>query len=600
MILPGFLVFLLFLSAVPLAGSVCLGRRPERLFAAGLLANGLLFYAACAVNLCDAGFYAIFAGNLALCVPAALKLIKDPGAFRRFLTPAVRVFYLFLAAGFLLALREHLLWWDEFSHWSAAAKLLFARGKLNCALAAQLEHASYPPGLPVLDVLVGKCFVGAGFRDFMPRFAIRTAKTCVFLIPFGDAPKRPSFRECAAGMLIFWLVSSIFFRDGNYTCESDSILGVFFAAAVYVVMRHDRSVRDDLLLALLLAWLILVKKAGTGFAAMTLVLYAVRWIADRKSGAKRPVWSALVVLGAPFLIQASWSLLLKLHQTPIIFPVGKITPRGIWRLVRYGEPDYGWEIAALFGRQLLAEAPILAAVAAGLFLYRRRAEDRPRRDGDLCWFLPLALAVYMASLFLTYMFIFNSYQAHKLVSFRRYMHGFLVMPAGVLLMLAFSGSGGGKARRILTSYPAMALVLAGVAGFYVFEELCAYRIAKLWIRDKVAIEEKCGGVLRAPGGRFAVVTDGGGGIYHFIFRYEFGDNFAGETLLPPREPDEPYICPPAAELAEKFRPVRHVLFVRPRPGLAQEYAELWETPPEFGSDFTLFEVTPQGKLRPVR
>ena len=62
-----------------------------------------------------------------------------------------------------------------------------------------LGHASYPPGLAVLDTLVHKCFVGTEFRDFMPRFAVRAAKCCVFLLPFGDAPRRKSWRECAAG-----------------------------------------------------------------------------------------------------------------------------------------------------------------------------------------------------------------------------------------------------------------------------------------------------------------------------------------------------------------------------------------------------------------
>ena len=605
MILPGFLIFVLFLSAIPLAGSVCLKLRPERSFAAGLLFNGLLVYAACAANLCDAGFYAILAGNLALYLPAVAALRRDRRAFERFLTPGVGAFYLFLAAGLLLALREHLLWWDEFSHWAAAAKLLFRQGRLNCAQGRLLEHASYPPGLPVLDVLVNKCFLGAGFRDFLPRFAVRAARLCVFLIPFGDAPKRPSFRECSAWMLIFWFAAGYLFRDGNFTCESDCILGVFFAGAVYVTMRHDRSIRDDLLLALLLAWLFLVKKAGMGFAVMTLILYAARWVADRKSGAtpKRPVWSALVVTAAPFLAQASWSLLLKLHRTPIVFPVGKISPKGIYRMLRYGEPEYAREIAARFGLEFFHNLPIFVVVigfAAGILLYRRSAENRPRRDGDLLWFVPLALAAYMTTLFLTYIFIFNSEQAHRLVSFRRYMHGFLIMPLLVLLMLACSGGVKGKVRRVLASYPLIALLLIGNGVFYWYEELCAYRIAKLWIRDKAAIGESCGRILRAPGERFAVVTDGGGGIYSFIFKYEFGDSFAGETLLPPREPGEPYVLPPARELADTFRKVRHVLFVRPREGLAREYAELWEAPPEFKNDLTLFEVAPGGRLRPVR
>ena len=156
MIFAGFPVFLVFLSAIPLYAAICLKRRPERFFAAGLLSNGLLFCLACAADLAQAGFYAIFAGNLALYVPALRRVRRDPGAIRNFLTPGVAVLYLALTVGFLLATGEHFIYWDEYSHWGSSARLLFAYGRLNCAFPRLLDHASYPPGLPVLDTLVHK------------------------------------------------------------------------------------------------------------------------------------------------------------------------------------------------------------------------------------------------------------------------------------------------------------------------------------------------------------------------------------------------------------------------------------------------------------
>ena len=170
MLFAGFVLFLLFLSAAPFYGTMCLKRRPERLFAAGLLLNGLVFYLFCAANLCGVGFYVLFAANLALYVPSALELRRRPGAIKEFFTPAVGVLYASLTVGFLLSLREHPVWWDEFSHWASSAKFLFKYGKLNCEFPRLLGHASYPPGLAVLDTLVHKCFVGTGFCDFMPRF----------------------------------------------------------------------------------------------------------------------------------------------------------------------------------------------------------------------------------------------------------------------------------------------------------------------------------------------------------------------------------------------------------------------------------------------
>ena len=601
MIAAGFLLFVLFLGAIPFLGAVCFKFRPERLFAAGLLANALLFYVACAVNLCNAGVYVILAGNLALYVPAAAALRKERRALREFLTPGVIVFYMMLALAFLTAVFEHPLWWDEFSHWCSSAKFLFEYGTLNCAQGGLLHHASYPPGLPVLDTLVHKCFVGMPFRDFMPRFAIRTALLTLFTLPLGDMRRAP-FRECLAAMLVLFLVAVV--RGAAWTCESDCILGCLFAAAVYVVMRHDRSVRDDLLLALLLAWLVLVKKAGTGFAVMTLVLYVVRWIADRKSGEtpKRPVWSFLVVLGAPFLVLASWSLLLKLHQTPIVFPVGKITPGGIRRLVFYGDPARGREIGRLFVESLRGELSVFAVAALLLVVCLRVGDDRVRRKGDLCWFLPLALAVYLASLFLTYVYIFTPDEAYRMASFSRYLNGFMLMPLIALAMLLFTGTLRERLPyRPVVAYAVIALVSIRLGALYYVANFCGNRVTRRWPEERAALAARFGGVLRAPEERFAVVSSRGGGLYFHMFRNEFAHRFVGEALLLPAEPGRPQE-PTPDELRRRFLELgaRHVLVLHPYEALARDYAALWESPPELETDYTIFEVTPEGRLRPLR
>jgi hypothetical protein len=597
---PGFPIFLAFLSAIPFYGAVCRNRRPERLFAAGLLLNWLIFYAACAAGLCRAGFYALFAANLALYVPALAKLRKDAGALRRFLTPGVLTVYLALTACFILAAGEHFVTWDEYSHWGAAAKLLFERGKLNCELPGLLEHASYPPGLPVLDVLVHRCFVGAPFREFIPRFAVRSAQICVFAVAFGGPGEPKSFRQCLAGMLLFRVFCALLFLYTAFSCESDCILGVVFAAAVYVTMRHDRSRRDDLLLAMLLAALFLIKKAGTGFAVMVQLLYAVRWLADRFGGdkAKRPILSALAVLAAPFAIQLSWSLLLKLHHTPIVFPVGRISPERICRLLRYGEPAYCRDVAKLFFGHLAVQLIPFAAAFGGIVWYRAAAADRPRRTGDLFWFLPLALTVFLGSLFMTYMFIFREFQALRLVSFERYVNGFSIMPVVLLTMLVFSGGMKGVLKAVPTSYPAIVAATLLVCGLHQNEN---FRIstwfARPFPRERAELEARYA-VMRDGNARFTAISGTGEGMYKFMLRYAYEERFAGEVLIPTPEGERD--CS-ATELREEFfGRARYVLVVHPHESLKTKYAEIWEEPPVFEGTSTLFEVTPEKRLRAVR
>ncbi len=592
----GYLIFLAFLSAIPFAGAVCLKYRPERTFAAGLLFNGLVYYFACALGLSVAGFYAILAGNLALYVPALLKLRKERAAIRAFLTPAVAVLYLTMTVGFALALREQLLWWDEFSHWASSAKLLFRCGGLNCKYPGLLGHASYPPGLPVLDILVHKCFIGVEFRDFLPRFAVRAAKISIFILPLGDVSGRKTFRDSLTGMLLMWLITSFLFFGGNFTCESDCILGVVFAAAVYVVMRHDRSCEDDLFLALLLALLFLIKKAGMGFAVMTQVLYVVRWIADRRSGEapKRPVWSALVVLAAPFVMQLSWSLLLKIHHTPIVFPVGKISPGGIWRFLRYREPVYGWCVIGRFGKKLLEHLLYFAVVTGGLFWYCKAANNRPERYRDLKWFFSLTAAVFFVSLLLSYIFIFPEDRACVVASFRRYANGFLTMPLGVMLMLAISGGWGEKMRRIFTSYVVMALIVVDLGWHYYDEEKCGGRFTYKWCDEHADFDARYGGILRAPGVKFVAISNGGGGVYYQHFRYDYEDNFVDELLLGER------VTPRMVKEFIRDRKAPYVVVVQRGEPLTRDYAELWDGPPNIEHRMSLYEVAPDGRLRSVR
>lgn len=595
MMLLGFLLFALFLNAAPCWGAVCRKWRPERMFAAGLLGNGLLFYFACAFGLPRAGFYVILGANLALYLPVVLKLRRDPGAIRRFTTPAVAAFHLLLGAGFLLAVREHPTLWDEFSHWCAAPKFLFEYGTLNCAQSGLLEHASYPPGLPVLDVLVHRCFAGVPFRDFLPRFAVRTAILSVFLIPFGDAPRRKTFAECAFGMLLLWTLALLLLDFHVWSCESDCILGAVFAAAVYVALRRSENRRDDLFLALLLAWLFLIKKAGMGFAVMVQLLYCVRRLADRRDDrkAKFPTWTSLLVLAAPSLMQLSWSLLLELRHTPIIFPVGGISPAGIWRLVRYGEPAYAGEVARMFLRQLPGCLPIPAAAAAYLALYWRTGENRPRRGGDLGWFIPLAAAAFLVTLFLTYIFIFNERQALLLVSFSRYVGGFMLMPTLTAGML-FCSEPGSKRRAapVACGVAAALLVLPAAISRRAMLRDGAWTMVR-WPRLRAEIDARYGKLLRSPGTRFVAVTGTGDGVYRYILLGEYELNFAGEILAEADRPSVP-------ELERELRKARHVLFLHPPDDFAEKHAELWETPPARVATPSLYEVAPEsGLLRPV-
>ena len=306
------------------------------------------------------------------------------------------------------------------------------------------------------------------------------------------------------------------------------------------------------------------------------------------------------MLAAPFAAQLSWSLLLKIYQTRIIFPVGDISLVKVFRLIRFGEPERaGWLIPRFMGR-LPGTLWVFLIPFAGLALLRRTTDNLPRRSRDLLWFLPLALLFFTVSILLTYLFIFDDDDAQCLGSFDRYFDGFMIMPVMVWLMLVLSGLRRRYQRRIADSYLAVALLVVQLGICYRRGNANVDWKTYFWPQIRTELNARYGGILRAPGERFIAVTGTGDGLFLHMLRNEYELNVAAEIELPPRSENRPYVHPEPAELKKRFREVRHVLFLHPREGLAQEYAELWESPPEKVEDLALYEVAPDGRLRSLR
>jgi len=146
----GFISLFAMLAAVPAYFSICRKENPERITLMALLANVLLFYLFSIFHLMNVGAGIIMAVNFAFFIPVIRQLLREPAAYRRFLTPAMTVYFMLIPVLYAATYYLEFVQWDEFSHWGFASKLLFRNGRLNCELDNYLKHASYPPGIPLL------------------------------------------------------------------------------------------------------------------------------------------------------------------------------------------------------------------------------------------------------------------------------------------------------------------------------------------------------------------------------------------------------------------------------------------------------------------
>ncbi|MBP5532250.1 MAG: hypothetical protein J6Y54_09525, partial [Lentisphaeria bacterium] len=148
------------------------------------------------------------------------------------------------------------------------------------------------------------------------------------------------------------------------------------------------------------------------------------------------------------------------------------------------------------------------------------------------------------------------------------------------------------------SYPAIVAATLLVCGLHQNEN---FRIstwfARPFPRERAELEARYA-VMRDRNARFTAISGTGEGMYKFMLRYAYEERFAGEVLIPTPEGERD--CS-ATELREEFfGRARYVLVVHPHESLKTKYAEIWEEPPVFEGTFTLFEVTPEKRLRAVR
>ena len=142
----------------------------------------------------------------------------------------------------------------------------------------------------------------------------------------------------------------------------------------------------------------------------------------------------------------------------------------------------------------------------------------------------------------------------------------------------------------------MALVFVGTWIAYRCEENASGWFALNWANDRARLDARYGRILRAPGTKFVAVSGECGGQYYRMLLYEYGPRVAGEMLL--NDPEGGRVK--AEKLREFVRQAPYVLILYPQESTPREYPELWESPPGKLEPISLFEVTPEGKLRPVR
>lgn len=489
-----------------------LRREPELLWFAVVAAAGAVLYPAALAGALLPAARAVFWAGLLLVIPGLyIHLMRRPDLGRRLLAPGP---VLLLAGLVLFWLRFSgftYYMWDEFSNWGLMTKEILATNAL-LGPKTLVGVSDYPPGAALFQYFFAANTSYSEGVTYLAQFVLLTAP--LGLLFRGLSWRRWWWPGLLAGATLYFLH---LLGQGLVSLYVDTVLGVFFAMAVWAwfCLDRDRGLRLFLLPAL--AFLPLLKPTAIFFALAVAALCALDdlaggwWRRRREPLAESGphTWlpgAALVLVMAllPLLVWASWGVYARGHGLANISANAEhVKPVQVLAALSPSPTGLAAEVRAGFWQRLFkvpnanvrARHRLLNLICArmggcggprawrlilpawwllsgllflGAALLAPRGEARVRMAA-LWGGLSVLLAAYLLMLLLCYIFLFSDLEARGLYSFFRYANTFLL--AMCLLGLALLGreaagrgaeAGGGRGGRIAFWALAAGLVLLTV------------------------------------------------------------------------------------------------------------------------------------------
>ncbi len=452
-----------FLYIAGLTGSVGLlfRRRFEEALPVALLTGTLMVYLSGLFGSLLPGFYVSVA--CAAAFPALLIVLRFRArerfaeGVRAFLTPGFAIFAAIYLILFVMNFRKGLVWWDEYSHWAPAVKLLCQTNAFYCYTPSPaFGHLQYPPAFQIVEYLW--CRLSGGFAEPFLYRALGTFSLALFFPALRNLrwERRSVSAWAGAAALIAVLFLSVEPLSGWFFSRVyiDGPLGVLFAYCLAApLLDREPSAFRTVKLCAALSFLLLAKVSAVFFFAVTLVLLFALWLPQRRDALtdRRTQFGALIRAAAlvcvPLAFYASWNA--------VIASCGlSATGSSALARLRLGLQPYQKESIEAFLRALvttpLLTRPIplnfvqLTAVFAALYialgLYCRRI--LPARGMHVLTIASVAGAfAFAASLLGAYLLSFGESEATTLASYERYMNTYFtgLLTLGVMLFLYANG-----------------------------------------------------------------------------------------------------------------------------------------------------------------
>lgn len=399
----------------------------------------------------QAGAYVVLGAAAAALAGQAVLLIRDRARkpWRQIITPGCMAFFL-IALWLLISFRGYMFWeWDDFSHWGLAVKNMYIFTALPSGMAeATVTYTDYPPATTLFSWFWTQ--LSGVFNEGDAQRALNMMTLCFLLPAMKDQEwKHPGKALCMSALLFMLpLALDISIYRG---LQVDGLLGCMILYALYAwfLCDHDRFLLMNIGCTLFL--LPLVKEMGVAFAAVVLLFAAADHFVHTNRSWKNTL-KLVVLLAIPIALgKLSWDWYLKVHQVGQVWDKSVISLTGFIDVLLGRGMVYQQEVLRRFPEAFFSAERwhpghilkisyamwIILTAVGQKWIVSRCCDDQQKKRLRLGFRLLLAgMIVYLAALFVMYLFMFRSDEARKMISFDRYLSSYLLPMIGMTFLTA--------------------------------------------------------------------------------------------------------------------------------------------------------------------
>lgn len=329
---------------------------------------------------------------------------------------------------------------DEYSHWALCVKEMLRLNAMSTAPGSVDHYANYPPAMGLVQYYVQRMLVifekAGTMQEGLLYFCYNTVMVCFLMPVLKDSRwKRPGLSLAAFVTVVLTLRCVPEFPLGE-TLLIDGFLSVVFAAGFsQLLLSREIGIMECLNVCACLAFLVLSKDAGIGFAAILLLAFTFMCFGggrSRKDGLMRLV-PALAACFVPLIL---WKLHVALSGSNVMHGQTGSISELLGLFIGRDPSGYRYQIADFFVRSLFRHTYlyplfgkklpliyILVLTYGALIAYRIFfRKDFGKAAGRL--FLPILFlhgVVYCVGLMYVYMFHMDYAEAVSLAEFVRYL-----------------------------------------------------------------------------------------------------------------------------------------------------------------------------------